>query len=171
MITKDLTSYVLGGFPHVNRPNRLSKSIDMSSATWNTVASHEVFSVTGSVRFRIIMRCSASLTDGADGAYIQVGIAGDTDLIVPSIGAAGAGGSSVATGNFIYQTAGAGPTGATGLSYSAAMNDLVYYLGGGTDIGYEITGAALTGGTLEFDLYWEPLDSTGNVTIGDGSSL
>jgi hypothetical protein len=37
--------------------------------------------------------------------------------------------------------------------------------------GYEITGAALTGGVLEFHCVWVPLSSDGLVEAGAGGAL
>ena len=42
---------------------------------------------------------------------------------------------------------------------------------GGLDVGYEITGAALTGGSLEFHCVWVPLDDNGLVEAGAGGTL
>jgi len=163
-LTKDYTNYLLGGNPHQNRPNKIAKSVDFSNATWNTAASHEVFTVTGTIRGRLIIRCTSTLTDAADGASIQMGVAGATNALIASTGAAGAGGVTITSGNLWFSIAPAN----YGLSSSVVIDFIV---SNGTDIGYEITGAALTGGTLEFDLYYEALNSTGAVVLGDGSAL
>jgi hypothetical protein len=45
------------------------------------------------------------------------------------------------------------------------------YVINGLDIGYEITGAALTGGVLVFHCVWEPLNDSGLVEAGAGGTL
>ena len=42
---------------------------------------------------------------------------------------------------------------------------------GGLDVGYEITGAALTGGVLVFHCVWVPQDGDGLVEAGAGGAL
>lgn len=145
--------------------NYIQVSVDMSSATWNTVATHEVFTVTGTVRMRFLILCTETLTDAADGAYIQFGHESDTDLYIGSTGAAGAGGDTISA-NTMWLDA---TPGDVSYSYSGAILDHV--ITGGKDVGYEITGADLTDGTLVFKCWWEPLDSTGNVVAGAGGVL
>jgi hypothetical protein len=41
----------------------------------------------------------------------------------------------------------------------------------GVDLGYEVKVAALTGGTVVFELWWEGLSDGGHITAGVGGSL
>lgn len=143
--------------------NHVAVSADMSSATWNTVASHEVFTVTGAVRLYMQIYCTETLTDAADGASIQFGLAGATDAFIASTGAAGAGGNTIEAGEFWID--------ATPADTYTASATLAWDIGGGLDVGYEITGAALTDGTLVFSGWWFPLSAGANVVAGAGGSL
>lgn len=136
---------------------------DLSSATWNTAAKHEVFTVTGLVRMRIFIECTETLVDAADGASIQFGVESATNAFIASTGAAGAGGNTISTGEVWIDNSPADVQYA-----STAILDKVV---NGEDVGYEITGAALTDGTLVFHCYWEPLNATGNIVEGAGGTL
>ena len=81
-------------------PNYFTVTADMTSATWNTIASHEIATTTGLVHYIVIPECTATLTDAADGASIQLGIEGATTALIASTGAAGAGANTIATGEF-----------------------------------------------------------------------
>jgi len=59
----------------------LSVTADFALAAWNTIATHEVFTVTGTVRVRIVPRISASLTSGG-ALTAQLGVAGATTAFV-----------------------------------------------------------------------------------------
>lgn len=144
--------------------NYICVRADFSSATWNTAATHEVFTVTGTVRMKILPLCVETLTDAADAASIQFGDAGATNSFIASTGAAGAGADTISAGEIWID---ATPTETTA-AYSAMLDKIV---SNGLDIGYEITGAALTGGILDFHCWWEALDATGRVEAGAGGTL
>lgn len=146
--------------------NYFTVTADMTSATWNTVASHEIATVTGLVHLVIIPECTGTLTDAADGASIQLGIEGSTAAIIASTGAAGAGGNTIATGEFWIDATPADLT-----ENRTALDALDFLVANGNDVGYEITGAALTGGTIVFHIFWEAISSTGVVAAGAGGSL
>ena len=146
-------------------PNYIAVTADLSSATWNTVASHEVLTVTGTVRVRVVIECTETLADAADGASIQMGVEGATTAWIGSTGAAGAGGNTIAAGEIWCDTSPADTNGNTG---TLALDKII---GGGLDVGYEITGAALTNGTLVFHCWWVPISSDGAVIAGAGGSL
>lgn len=143
----------------------LAVTATMSSATWNTVAKHEVFTVTGTVKMRMWITCSATLTDAGDAAIIEFGHENDTDAFIAKTDAAGKGGTTITSGWLWYST--------TPVAGPASVDDaeMVYIVPGGLDVGYEISGAALTGGTLVFHCVWEPLDATGAVVAGAGGVL
>lgn len=146
--------------------NYFSVTADMSSATWNTAASHEIATVTGMVRMIIIPECTETLTDAADGASIQLGYEGSTTALIGSTGAAGAGGNTLSAGEIWIDTS---PADVFALTSNARALDFI--IAGGLDVGYEITGAALTEGTIVFHVFWEALNSTGVVAAGAGGSL
>lgn len=146
--------------------NYFTVSVDFTSSTWNTVASHEFATVTGMVYVTIIPECTSTLTDAADGASIQMGIEGSTNAMIGSTGAAGAGGNTINTGEIWADNT---PTDL--VINQGGIDQLSFLVPAGKDIGFEITGAALTGGSMIFHIFWEPIDSTGAVTAGAGGSL
>ena len=154
-----------GGGVNALASNHIAVTATMSSAAWNTAASHEVFTVTGTVRMWLWVLCTDTLTDAADAADIQFGVAGATSAFIAATAAAGKGGSGLAAGEVWCD---ATPADTYGNTSSLILDKIV---SGGLDVGYEITGAALTGGVLEFHCVWVPLDGTGNVEAGAGGTL
>ncbi len=154
-----------GGGVNALASNHVAVTANMASATWNTAASHEVFTVTGAVRMWLWVLCTDTLTDAADAADIQLGVAGATNAFIAATAAAGKGGSGLAAGEAWCD---ATPAETYGNASSLILDKIV---SGGLDVGYEITGAALTGGSLEFHCVWVPLDGTGNVEAGAGGTL
>ena len=145
--------------------NHIAVTADMTSATWNIANTHEVFTVTGTVRMWLWNLCTDTLTDAADAADIQYGVAGATDAFIASTAAAGKGGAAIATGEVWCDTS---PAETYGNASSLILDKVI---SGGLDVGYEITGAALTVGTLVFHCVWVPLDDSGNVVAGTGGRL
>lgn len=148
--------------------NAFTVTADMTSATWNTIASHEIATTTGLVHYIIIPHCTSTLTDAADGASIQLGVEGSTAVLIASTGAAGAGANTISTNEFWLDA-----TPSDLVDTRTAENALDFWVDGGLDVGYEITGAALTGGTLKFEIFWEAGDAAGAGTAvaGAGGTL
>lgn len=84
-----------GGNVNALASNHIAVTATMSSATWNTAATHEVFTVTGAVRMWLWVLCTDTLTDAADAADIQFGLAGATNAFIASTAAAGKGGAGI----------------------------------------------------------------------------
>lgn len=152
------------GATNIGNPNYVNVTALMTAATWNTDASHEVFTVTGLVRMKIWIECTDTLTDAADGATIQFGHESATNAIIAATNCARAGAGLLSTGCMWYDTS---PLATPEASSSIIMD----YVVNGLDIGYEIDTAALTGGSLVFHCVWEPLNATGNVVAGAGGTL
>lgn len=156
----------MNGGISVNHPNYLKVTADMTSATWNTQASHEILTVTGMVQALILPVVAGTLTDAADGASIQLGIEGSTTAIIGSTQCAGAGGNTLSTNEIWVDTSPADI-----IATKGNLDALTVVVPGGLDIGYEITGAALTGGSIDFHIWWVPLDATGAGAAGAGGAL
>ena len=154
----------VGGDINFDNPNYIGLSVDLSQATWNTAAAHEILTVTGMIRLKMIIEVSATVEDAGDACDGEVGIAGNTAAIIATgaIGGAGAG-STLEAGEFWID---ASPADATPLASSSAVLDFV--VSGGLDVGYTLSGAAATAGTLIFHMWWVPLDSTGLAAVGAG---
>jgi hypothetical protein len=115
LITQNLKGFVEGAGLSFNRPtNYFNVTADMSNATWNTIASHEIAQVTGMVRVRILIECTETLADAADGASIQFGREGSTAAFIASTGAAGAGGNTINAGEIWILTRRPQPRSSTG---------------------------------------------------------
>lgn len=130
-------------------------SVDFSSTTWNTVATHELFNVSGAVQVRIIPECTALLT-GASGT-LSLGIAGATTAFV-----AATTGTGIDDDEFWLSS-----TPAAQYPGTAIVNVVV----ANTDIGYEITGQALTAGTIVFHLWWDAISEGAYVQQSTGGTL
>lgn len=155
----------------IKLPNYFAVTADMTSGTWNTQTTHEIATVTGCVHVVILVQCTGTLTDAADAAVISLGVEGSTQLFIANTNAAGAGAHTITNGEIWYDTTSNAQTGNL-LTGTTGGNYLVIdkVVNNGIDIGYEITGAALTGGSLKFNVWWEDLVS-GSVAAGAGGAL
>lgn len=152
--------------PTAKSPNYFAVTADMTNATWNTATTHEIATVTGMVQICVIPQVTGTLTDAADLATIQLGIEGTTNAVIAATGAAGNAGNTLSTNEFWIDA-----TPADVIITLAGLTDLTFVVGGGLDVGYEIAGEALTGGSIIFHVFWTPLDATGAVVAGAGGVL
>lgn len=154
-----------GGGLTAQAGNHLVVAADLSATAWKSLASHEVFTVTGAVRMRMWIICTETLEDAGNAAIIQFGHDGATNAFIGATDAAGRNGQIITAGQLWYDTS---PAAGPEVTTTAVLD---YIIPNGQDVGYEITEAALTNGTLDFHCVWEPLDTSGNVVAGDGGSL
>lgn len=160
-----------GGRPH------FSREIDFSLAAWNTVATHEVFTVTGLVRLMWAIECTVTLTDAADLATIGFGTESDPDGLTGALNAAGAGGGTISAGQVLNWDANAFQAPANGFfadkSSSDSPDSIAFQRGlvNGKDLGFQVAGGALTGGKLVLHLWWSPVSADGSLAHGTGSTL
>jgi hypothetical protein len=155
----------VGNVANTTSPNYVKTTCNFTaSGPWEDVASHEVFTVTGLVRVRIWIECTSTLTDVADGATIQFGYEGSTNAWIAATNCARAGAGLLSTGCLWYDTS---PLTTPDITSTVIFDKIVNEL----DIGFEVAGAALTGGVLDFHCVWEPMNDTGNVVSGAGGSL
>lgn len=148
--------------PVYGRTNHLAVDVNLANATWNTVATHEVFTVTGTIRCRLLVTCSESVLETdpqAANGTIQAGIAGTTDAFIAATAQ-----TAVDTGEIWHDNS----PDASAEAYSVLKDFIVT---NGVDIGYELAVEAATDGTVTFHLWWEPLDATGAVVAGPGTAL
>jgi len=139
----------------------LPVTIDFTSVTWNTVATHEVFTVTGLARVRLIPICTENM---AGLNNMKLGTASNivaapwvaTTLKV-DIDATEAWLTATPAPTFPVP-GGAG----TGVIDAIVSTD---------DIGYEIETADASDGTIVFHLWWTALDPTATVVAGAGGVL
>mgnify|MGYP001612076512 CR=1 FL=1 len=153
-----------GGVPLLGM-NVLRQTVDFTLAAWNTVATHEVFILTGVVRVVWIYLIKESLLSAGLLAQIKFGHEGNTAYFAAAQLA-----SALTVGKCVGQSADqwwvAQTTGA--YIFGAKTGDVML---SAYDLGYEITVEALTDGTMEFTAFWTPLSSDGNLTLGAGAPL
>lgn len=141
----------------VNAPNHIAVTVDLSSATWNTMATHEVFTVTGFVRMRLWVFCTESVL-GLGGGRITI----QDDNMAGWFGGA-VDFSGILAGNMFAAN------GIVNLSNSA--DGFVDKFNAGSDVGYDIAVDPATDGTLIFHCVWEPLSAGATVVAGAGGPL
>lgn len=155
--------------PSSNHPNYFTVTADMTSATWNTVAAHEIATVTGMVRMQIIVEVTATvITTGTNGT-IALGFEGNTSAIFSATAL-----DAALTGDVFSAVYGsAATTVASGAEAQSSLTHAIFdvVVVTGKDVGYTIATNAATTGTLTFHVWWQPLDSTGAVTAGAGGVL
>lgn len=135
--------------------NYLLLTVDFTSATWNTAATHELFTVTGLVRMQLIPECTEDLASA--GGSISLGTETNTSgFIAATVATTIDNGELWLTGTPIAF-----------IASTSIIDDLV----NGSDVGYEITVGALTDGTMKFHCFWEPIGAGATVVAGAGGVL
>lgn len=145
--------------PSINSGGYLAHEVDLSVAANLSVASHEVFTVTGLVRARLWVEVTGSVTSSGGASTLSFGVAGTVAEFISATGE-----DDMDAGEIWFD---ATPT-ETFVAFSTGVFD---YLSNGIDIGYAIAVEATTVGTLVFHIVWEPLNSTGAVILGPLTSL
>lgn len=151
--TKDILS-IDGG-------NVIAVTATLSSATWNTVASHEVANVSGLNRVRIIPYCTTNLVGGANAGSgtLTFGDASSASRLITATTA------STIDADEIWVTS--STTHEKVINHSAIFDVIT----DDQDIGYTIGTSALTAGVLIFVIASEPLEATATVAAGAGGTL
>lgn len=152
--------------PSASHANYFTVTADMTSATWNTAAAHEIAAVTGACRVKILVETTATvITTGTNGT-MALGYAGNTSAIFSATVLDAALTNDVWTA--VYGSAATTVVGGADAqsALTSALFDVVVV--GGVDVGYTIATNAATTGTLTFHVWWTPLDATGAVTAGAG---
>lgn len=164
--------------PVSGRWRSFTVTADMTSATWNTAAAHEIITVTGTCRIRLLCVAGGTLTDAADGATIALGNETSTAGLIAATNAAGKSAATISAGEIWCSATDAnnitlgqynfGDT-AVGIAVNGTVLDFIDT--GGKDVGYTIGSEALTGGSLIFYVWWEPISSDGLCVAGAGGAL
>jgi hypothetical protein len=137
--------------------NYFTVSVDFSSATWNTVAAHEIATVTGLAR---VMIAAVVTTLGAGAtATVALGWDGSTSGIIGATTI-----TDLIVGELWYDTT---PT-TTGDTFANVVKDFAIY---SKDIGITIATAAATGGVIVFHVWWLPLSVEATVAAGTGGAF
>lgn len=144
-----------------NSTNYLAVTADFTSATWNTVAAHEILTVTGAAHVIILPEVKGTVTSAGGLATLILGDETTTNSLITSSDAEG-----LAAGEWWFDS-----TVTRTLAASSIFRALDFVVANGKDIGYTIGTEALTGGSILFHVWWEPIDSTGAVAAGAGGAL
>jgi hypothetical protein len=146
---------------YYNNPNYIAVTADMTSATWNTVAAHEIATVTGAVRMIILPECTGTLTSAGSSATLILGDETTTNSLITSSDA-----ENLATGEWWVDA-----TITRTIITQTLMNNLTFCIANSKDVGYTVGTEALTGGSIVFHIWWVPINATGNVSAGAGGVL
>lgn len=141
----------------------LTVEVNFSSATWNTVGTHELFTVTGICHCKLLMYCTESLLGGGN---LQVGHALDTDLFQVSTAQV-----DFDIGELVNVVGVPTETCAAvldGFTANGAIREFIVY---DTDIGLEITVLPATSGKIVFCLWWSAITAGATITVGVGGPL
>lgn len=155
---RSIIDEVRGAALNYNAINYLAVPVNFATAGWNEAATHEVFTVTGLVRVRIVIACTGDVDSAGHGATIAFG----DEVAQTWIGATDE--TELDTGDLWYDTT---PT----TSQDTFANVVLDRVVNGLDLGYLISTEALTVGGLVFHCWWEPLNATGAVVAGSGGAL
>ena len=140
--------------------NYFAVTADLSSATWNTAAAHEIALVSGLVRVAIIAQVTVTGDDTTGNtSTASLGWAGTVAGMIAATDV-----DDMLAGEIWYD---ATPT-TTGEAYGTAVLDFIV---NGLDIGYTIAGEAATAGTIVFHVFWEEISSGASVSAGAGGSF
>lgn len=152
---RSIIDELVGASINAGRTNNFVVTADFTQAAWNSVGTHEIITVNGQVRVRIIPVCTATLTSGG-AATMQFGTAASTSLYIgPTVF------SDLQTDRY-WLTA----TPDTRYAFSEVFDQILSNI----DVGYEIAGAAMTAGTINFLVWFEAL-SAGGSTAQTGAGV
>jgi hypothetical protein len=152
-----------GDAMNINGANFLAVTADGTNVTWNAVGAHEIATVTGLVRLRIIPVISTSLT-GA-GAELVLGTEGDTNCMILAT-------SAVELDDTEIWWSATAADNAVRLRTPTVRDSLMHdWIINGEDVGYTVRYAAFGTGSVVFNMFWEPLNATGAVAAGAGGVL
>jgi hypothetical protein len=140
-----------------------------TTGAWSTVSGdgeHEVITVTGACRIRILIEVVTAVTSTSDTGTIAFGYEGNTAALFAAY-TLGAG--AMATGDICSVSGTTLTTPISGTLFANAFMDFV--VTGGKDVGYVLATNAATGGEIKFHVWWAPLDSTGLCVAGAGGTM
>lgn len=163
-----LVDQIIGNQMSARRENFFLVTADFTQLAWNTVGTHEVVHLTGSVpsvfRVRILPICSIDLIGGGT---ISFGTKKDTAAFIAGTTATAIDSTEIwldttPTSQYLISGKGTVPGKIIDALVASSLNS----------IGYEITVGALTNGVIIFAVWWEPLVNPDDLaTAGTGTAL
>lgn len=134
------------------RWNACKKAITYAAGTTGAIATATLFTVTGTVRVKMIARCTATLTSGG-AATIEVGTTINTAGLLPQVANA----TTIAVDEIWHMGDGTVDS-SVELESAGMLTKLV-----STDIKQKIAAFTITGGSLEYYVLWQPISPDGTV--------
>jgi len=159
-IIKQIFADSEGSTINKDREQYLMVTADFSQTTWNALTSHEILTVTGLNRVRIIPEVQADVGNDSATAKLSLGTANTVAEFLAATTA-----TELDAGEIWQST-----TGASNVS-SLAHTSLVDYFINDDDIGYLIATTATTAGSMRFHCWWEALEDGASVAAGTGVAL
>lgn len=161
---KQLTNGIGGGLTS-SHPRFLSGTALFTSAAWNTAAFQRIAAVTGVVRLYMLMvggvDGDGAVITGGGGATLSLGTVANTAAFIAATPATSVDNNEIWAGS------------AEGLIAAQILDVVPAIIGAvvsGTNVGITIGVAALTAGSLDFYLWWDPISSDAAVVIGAGET-
>ena len=141
-------------------PNYFSVDVPMTSATWNTVAAHEIITVTGSVHIQMILEITGTITSVGGNATLILGDETTTNSLIASTDA---------------EALAAGEWWADATATRTIIDDIriagLDFIVSGKDIGYTIGTEAFNGGNIIFHVYWEEIGNPGGTCVAGAGGV
>ena len=129
-------------------------SVTFVAGTTGAIAQHTVFTITGLVVFSFWGRCTAPLTSGGAATISYGRAAAVNELIAVTTATTIDTDDCIAGGNVLE-------AGAFG-----TQDTLIENVSGGEDLTADILTATITGGTMEYYLFWTPISVGATVALG-----
>jgi hypothetical protein len=128
------------------------KSVTFAAATTGSIAAHTLFTVTDEVLVMAFAVVHSDLTSGG-AATVSIGTANNVAGLVAVTGYAGlVGGSTWVDGT-------------PGTEVEALPTGAISLINNGADIIYDVLGATVTGGVVDFYVLWRPLTEDSNLVV------
>ena len=134
-------------------------SVTFAAGTTGAIAQHTVFTITGMVAFGFFARCptAGDLTSGG-AATISFGTPTTVEYFTLAEAV-----TAIDAGDFITP---AGSVWGTSVNNFDTTNGLLTHVSSGTDIISNIAAFTVTGGVLEYYLFWTPISVGATVALG-----
>ena len=128
-------------------------TVTLAAATTGAVASKELFTVTGLIMACVVGKCTTDVTMTGAGATLALGNETVTNQFI-----AATAGDAIDAGEIWLSN-----TPAT--SYVSSDTVPIWSLINGLDVGYTIGVDSLSGGVVEFHLFWYPISEDASVSV------
>ena len=137
-------------------PQLLRGSVTFAAGTTGAIAQHTVFTITGMVAFNFFARCTDPLTSGGAATISHGNVVNVADLGAATTATTIDADDSLTHGSSAWIEA----------ANFGQENLGTWMTSTGTDIIADILTATITGGTLEYYLFWQAISVGATVALG-----